>query len=55
MACADLALVENTQHIGYEENQQYGSEPDAGAATGTPATMAIVPAAATKNQQQNDK
>jgi hypothetical protein len=43
---AESALVEDSQHVGYEENQQYGAEPYARAPAITPAAVAVEPSAA---------
>jgi hypothetical protein len=51
---AGIVSVDNAQHVGDEENQQYGSHPDASAATGAPAVMTVVTSTDAKNQQQND-
>src|ERR1035438_2114961 len=43
---ADFASVEHPQHVGYEEDQQYGAQPYARTPTITPAAMAVVPSTA---------
>jgi hypothetical protein len=43
---AGFASVEDPQHVGYEEDQQYGAKPYARAPTIAPAAMAIVPSTA---------
>jgi hypothetical protein len=43
---ASFASVEDPQHVGYEENQQYGAQPYARTPTITPAAMAVVPSTA---------
>src|ERR1700730_16768652 len=43
---AGFVSVEDPQHVGYEEDQQYGSQPYAGTPTITPAAMPIVPSTA---------
>ena len=43
---AGFASVEHPQHVGYEEDQQYGSQPYARTAAITPAAMAVVPSTA---------
>src|SRR6185436_7833810 len=53
-SCGRSTLVENSQHIGYEENHQYGTESYAGAAAGAPAAVAVVAATASEEQQQQD-
>jgi hypothetical protein len=42
-----VASAEKAQHVGDEENQQYGPQPYAGASTVTPAAVAVVPPTAT--------
>ena len=42
---ASFASVEHPQHVGYEEDQQYGAQPYARTPTITPAAMAVVPSA----------
>jgi hypothetical protein len=42
----DFASVENSQHVGHEENQQYGAQPYACTPSVTPAAMAVVPSTA---------
>jgi hypothetical protein len=37
------ALVENPQHVGDEENQQYRAQPYPGTAPIAPSAMAVVP------------
>jgi hypothetical protein len=46
--------MENAQQVGYEEDQQYGAEPDPSAASHAPAAMAVVASTAAKNQYQDD-
>jgi hypothetical protein len=41
-----FASAKQPQHVGDEENQQYGPQPYAGASTITPAAVAVVPATA---------
>ena len=43
---AGFASVEDPQHVGYEEDQQYGAQADASTSTITPAAMAVVPSTA---------
>ena len=43
---AGFASVEDPQHVGYEEDQQYGAQPHARTPTITPAAMAVVPSTA---------
>jgi hypothetical protein len=43
---ASFASVEDPQHVGYEEDQQYGAQPYARTPTITPAAMAVVAATA---------
>src|ERR1022692_1962471 len=43
---AGFASVEDPQHVGYEEDQQYGAQPYARTPTITPAAMAVVPSTA---------
>jgi hypothetical protein len=43
---ASFALVEDPQHVGYEEDQQYGAQPYARTPTITPAAMAVEPSTA---------
>jgi hypothetical protein len=43
---AGFASVEHPQHVGYEEDQQYGAQPYARTPTITPAAMAVVPSTA---------
>jgi hypothetical protein len=38
--------VEDPQHVGYEEDQQYGAQPYARTPTIAPPTMAVVPSTA---------
>lgn len=47
-------LVEDSQHIGYEENHQYGTYPHARAPSPAPPGVAVIPSTNAKNQQQND-
>jgi hypothetical protein len=47
--------VEDAQQVGNQENHQDGAQTDTSASTVTPAAMAIVPAAGTQHQQQDDK
>ena len=47
-----LASRKKAQQVDYEEDQQDGAESDTGAATITPAAMAIISAATAQNQQQ---
>ena len=47
-------LAESAQHIGNQQDHQDGAQPDAGAAAGTPAAMAVITAATAKNQDQKD-
>jgi hypothetical protein len=53
-SAASFALVEDSQHVRYEEDQQYGAQPDARTSTITPAAMAVVPSTASENQHQDD-
>ena len=53
-SAASFALVEDSQHVRYEEDQQYGAQPDARTSTITPAAMAVVPSTAPENQQQDN-
>ena len=46
--------MEDSQHVRYEEDQQYGAQPDARTSTITPAAMAVVPSTAPENQQQDN-
>jgi hypothetical protein len=46
--------VEDSQHVGYEEDQQYGAQADASTSTITPAAMAVVPSTASENQHQDN-
>ena len=49
-----FGLVENPNHVGDQENEQYGAEPDAPSSTVTPPAMAVVSTSKPKNQQQNN-
>jgi hypothetical protein len=49
-----FGLVENPNHVGEQENEQYGAEPHAPSSTVTPPAMAVVSTSKPKNQQQND-
>jgi hypothetical protein len=40
------SLVESTQHVGYQEDHQYGAKPDACAPTGAPTAATVVASAA---------
>jgi len=43
---AGFASVEDPQHVGHEEDQQYGAQSYARTPTITPAAMAVVPSTA---------
>ena len=43
---AGFTSVEDSQHVGYEENQQYCAQPYACTPAVTPAAMAVVPSTA---------
>ena len=49
------ALVDHTQHVGDQENDEDGAQPNAGASAGTPAAVSVVTSAHTKDQQQNQQ
>jgi hypothetical protein len=50
-----FALMEDSQQVGYEENQQYRTQPYAGTPAGTPAAIAVVSATGAEDQQQNNE
>jgi hypothetical protein len=50
-----VCLMEQTQQVGHEQDDQYGAYRDAGASTVTPPAVAIISAANAKKQQQNDQ
>jgi len=47
------ALVEHAKNVEYEQDEQYCAEPYSSTSAVTPAPVAVVTTAATKNQQQN--
>ena len=46
--------VENPQHVGYEENQQYYAQSYPCTATIAPAAMPVVPSTTPQKQHQDD-
>ena len=46
----ELSLAEEPQQVGYEQDQQNGTQADTSAASIAPAAMAIVSTAPAKNQ-----
>ena len=55
MACpAPVCLAEPAQHVRHQQNYEYGSQPDAGPSTGTPAAMAVISATTAQQQHQNN-
>jgi hypothetical protein len=49
------ALVKYSQHVGDQQDEQYGPKTNACSSAGAPARMAVIPEATAKEQYQNDK